>query len=191
MWSLDQAQWWCRWSYPSHRFASEKSSPRKLPEPEKLFLDVGEHSMWSNYKWVVQGANGRGYCKGKIPSDLRPSLPALGVRVADSSLVLPLQELPPSTRSSLARFTATFGRNPQSRTGQCRIQMSCFNWVTQEGQLYLQNSCKDHLRSLSHLYQTFKIYNPSPFKKELNRVIQFACYAIVLNSKLNWKFHLI
>lgn len=191
MWSLDQVQWWCQWSYPFHWFASEKSSPRKLPEPGQPFLDVGEHSMWSNYKWVVQGADGRGYRKGKIPSDLRRSLPVLGVRMAASSLMLPLQELPSSTGGSLARFMATFGRNLQSRTGQCRIQISCFNWVTQEGLLYLQNSCKDHLRSLLHLYQTFKIYNPSPFKKELNRVIQFTCYVIVLNSKLNWKFNLI
>lgn len=145
----------------------------------------------NHYKWVVRGADGRGYCKGKIPSDLKRSLPELGVRVADSSLVLPLQELPSSTGSSLARFTAAFGCNLQSRTGQCRIQMSCFNWVTQEGLLYLQNSCKDYLRSLSHLYQKFKIYNPSPFKKELNRVIKFACYVIVLNSKLNWNFNLI
>ena len=115
----------------------------------------------------------------------------MGRRAEHWQLVLPLQELPSSTRSSLARFTAAFGHNLQSRTGQCRIQMSCFNWVTQEGLLYLQNSCKDYLRSLSHLYQKFKIYNPSPFKKELNRVIQFACCVIVLNFKLNWNFNLI
>lgn len=60
----------------------------------------------NHYKRVVRGTDGRGYCKGKIPSDLRHSLPELGVRVADSSLVLPLQELPSSTGSSLARFTA-------------------------------------------------------------------------------------